>query len=108
MTEAILPDGLDATRLFISEFDYLGDPVMIIVESNAGSSKDFWMASSGIVGEVDGEVLVPLLVGVFAIRSMFDVGEKLVEDIHILSKIIYEIHLVIVQSVGLSLNVGGL
>ena len=53
-------------------------------------------------------VLVSLLVGVLSIRSMFDVGEELVEDIHILSQIVFEIHLMIVESVGLSLNVGGL
>ena len=64
------------------------------------------MATSRIVGELDGEVLVPLLVGVLTIRSMFDVGEELVEDIHILSQIVFEIHLTIIQSVGLSLNVG--
>ena len=92
----------------ISELDNLGDPVMIIVECNAGGSKDFRMASSGIVGELDGEVLVPSLVGVFSIRSMFDVGEQLVKDIHVLSQIVFKIHLMIVESVGLSLDVGGL
>ena len=39
---------------------------------------------------------------------MFNVGEKLVEDIHILSQVVFKIHLVIVESVGLSLDVGGL
>jgi hypothetical protein len=39
---------------------------------------------------------------------MFDLGEQLVEDIHVLSLIILEIHLVIIESVGLSLDVGGL
>ena len=52
-------DGGDLARWLglhqiISELDNLGDPVMVIVECNAGGSKDFRMASSGIVGELDG------------------------------------------------------
>jgi hypothetical protein len=61
-----------------------------------------------IVGELDGEVLILFLAGVLTIRSMFDVGEELVEEIHFLSQIILEIHLMIIESVGLSLDVGGL
>ena len=61
-----------------------------------------------IVGKLDGEVLIPFLAGVLTICSMFDVGEELVEEIHILSQIILEIHLMIIESVGLSLDVGGL
>ena len=96
-------DGGDLARWLglhqiISKLDNLGDPVMIIVECNAGGSKDFRMATSRIVGGLDGEVLVPLLVGVLAIRSMFDVGEKLVEYILVLSQIVFEIHLMILRA----------
>ena len=46
-------DGGDLARWLgldqiISELDYLGDPVMIIVKSNAGSRKDFRMAGSSV------------------------------------------------------------
>ncbi len=67
--------GLDQ---IIGDFDKLGDPIIIVVKSDAGGSEYLTMSTSRIVSELDGEELVAFLVSVFAICGVLNVAEELV------------------------------
>ena len=71
-----------STFQIIGVFDNLGYPIMVIIKSDTGGGENLSMPMSRIVGELDGEELIALLV--LAIRSVLNVGEEFAENIHIL------------------------
>ena len=70
------------TFQIIGVFDNLGYPSMVIIKSDTGGGENLSMSRSRIVGELDGEELIALLV--LAIPSVLNVGEEFAENIHIL------------------------
>ena len=64
------------------------------------------MATTSVVSKLDCDKLAALFVSELAIRSMLDVGDELLQSNDVLSEVLSEVYLMIVELCSLPLNVG--